>query len=197
MRPLSPRDALIVVDVQRCFCPGGSLAVPEGDEVVPIVNRLLPLFAHRVFTRDWHPPGHVSFAEQPRFVDKSWPPHCVQDTEGAEFEPGLEVPPDALVVSKGTDPDREAYSGFQSEQVDLAGRLRDQGVERVFVTGLATDYCVRATALDAQKGGFAVVLVEDAVRGVAPETTAAALAELAEAGVERVRSDEVLAGASA
>ncbi|GAB4249310.1 MAG: bifunctional nicotinamidase/pyrazinamidase [Thermoleophilia bacterium] len=169
--------------------------MPEGDQVVPVINRLEPLFAHRVFTRDWHPPDHVSFSATPEFRDLSWPAHCVQGTEGAAFHPDLQVPADALVASKGVDPAREAYSGFQAVDVDLAAWLHERGVERVFVTGLATDYCVRATSLDARKAGFTVVLVEDAVRGVAPETTAAALAEMAAAGVQRVRSHDVLAAA--
>jgi nicotinate phosphoribosyltransferase len=185
-------DALIVVDVQNDFCPGGALAVAEGDLVVPLVNRLLPLFRHRVFTRDWHPPDHVSFADPPEFRDKSWPPHCVQDTPGAEFHPDLLVPPDALIVSKGDEPGREAYSGFQAGGIDLAAWLGERGVRRVFVTGLATDYCVRATALDARAAGFKVTLVEDAVRGVAPETTAAALRDLDEAGVARTTSVALL-----
>lgn len=181
-----------MVDVQNDFCPGGALAVAEGDLVVPVVNRLLPLFGHRVFTRDWHPPNHISFADPPEFRDRSWPPHCVQNTPGAAFHPDLVVPPDALIVSKGDDPDREAYSGFQAGGIDLAGRLRERGVRRVFVTGLATDYCVRATALDARAAGFEVTLVEDAIRGVAPETTAAALRDLDEAGVARTTSVSLL-----
>lgn len=191
MRPVNPRDALIVVDVQNCFLPGGSLAVPEGEKVVPVVNALEPLFSHRAFTRDWHPPDHVSFAENPQFKDMSWPPHCVQGSADAEFHEDLQVPPDALLVTKGDDPDREAYSGFQARKQDLAGWLRKRGVERVFVTGLATDYCVRQTALDARSAGFNVVLVEDAARGVAPETTERALEDLDEAGVERTSSTEL------
>jgi nicotinate phosphoribosyltransferase len=186
------RDALIVVDMQNDFCPGGALAVAEGDLVVPVVNRLLPLFRHRVFTRDWHPPGHISFTDPPEFHDASWPPHCVQDTPGAAFHPDLVVPPDALVVSKGDDPEREAYSGFQAGGIDLAAWLRGRGVQHVFVAGLATDYCVRATALDARAAGFEVTLIEDAVRGVAPETTAAALRDLDEAGVARTTSAAML-----
>ncbi len=188
-------DALIVVDVQNCFLPGGSLGVEEGDQVIPVINRLVPLFEHKVYTRDWHPPDHVSFAaESPEYHDLSWPPHCVQNTEGAEFSTALDVVPDALVVSKGDDPDREAYSGFQASGIDLAAELRGRGVERVFVTGLATDYCVRATALDAKKAGFEVVLVRDAVRGVAPETTKRALAELDQDGVDSTISEEIQPG---
>jgi nicotinamidase/pyrazinamidase len=193
MRSVTARDALIVVDVQNCFLPGGSLAVPEGDEVVPVINRLLGMFSHRVFTRDWHPTNHVSFSQQPEFKDMSWPAHCVQESAGAEFDEELVVPSDALVVSKGDDPEREAYSGFQSTSQDLAGWLRQHDVERVYVTGLATDYCVRATSLDARKAGFEVVLIEDAARGVAPDTTAKALRELEEAGVEGVLSKELQA----
>jgi len=189
---LHERDAIIVVDVQNDFCPGGALAVAEGDLVVPVVNRLLPFFRHRAFTRDWHPPDHVSFADTPEFRDKSWPPHCVQHTPGAAFHPDLVVPPDALVVSKGDDPEREAYSGFQAGGVNLAEWLRVRGVRRVFVTGLATDYCVRATALDARAAGFEVTLVEDATRGVAPESTAAALRDLDQAGVARTTSVALL-----
>jgi nicotinamidase/pyrazinamidase len=194
MFTLSPNDALLVVDVQQDFCPGGSLAVPEGDQVVPLINRLRPLFAHVAFTRDWHPPDHVSFATPPEFKDKSWPPHCVQGTSGAAFHPELIVPADAFVVSKGTDPAREAYSGFQATEADLAGWLRLHGVTRVLVTGLATDYCVRATSLDARVAGFAVVLVEDTTRGVAPGTTATALQDMEAAGVVRAWAADVRAG---
>ncbi len=176
-------DALIVVDVQNDFCPGGALAVEDGDRVVPEINRLLPLFRHTVFTRDWHPVDHISFADAPEYHDGSWPPHCVQGTTGAEFHPHLKVPDGALIVSKGDDSGVEAYSGFQSRNVDLEAWLRERVVERVFVAGLATDYCVLATSLDAQRAGLEVVLLEDAVRGVAPDTTRDALEELRRVGV--------------
>ncbi|MCZ7662841.1 MAG: nicotinamidase [Thermoleophilia bacterium] len=197
MQPLGSKDALIVVDVQNCFCPGGSLGVEGGDQIVPVINDLLPLFEHRVFTRDWHPNGHVSFSDNPQFRDLSWPVHCVQETEGAEFHPDLHVPDDALVVSKGVDPDREAYSGFEAVTVNLARWLRERGIERLFVAGLATDYCVRSTALDARNAGFEVVLVEDATRGVAPDSTRVALQEMAAVGVERVLARVVHAAAEA
>lgn len=184
-------DVFVVVDVQRDFCPGGSLPVPGGDEVIPTINRLLPLFGRWVYTRDWHPSNHVSFSEHPRFGDGSWPRHAVQGTPGAAWCRGLEVPRNALVMSKGDDPVHEAYSAFQVKRLDLAEFLRLRMVERVFVAGLATDYCVRQTALDAQAAGFTVFVIEDAVRGVAPGTTAAAFAELDAAGVIRVRSDQV------
>lgn len=184
-------DALIVVDVQRDFCPGGALAVNEGDAVVPIINRIAPRFATKVYTRDWHPADHCSFSATPQYVDGSWPAHCLQDSEGAAFHPALEAPDDALVVNKGNDPAREAYSAFQD--TDLAERLRARSIERVFVCGLATDYCVKSTALDAQGEGFEVVIVEDACRGVdvPPGSAAKALNELVESGVVRIRSDGI------
>lgn len=185
-------DVLLVIDVQRDFCAGGSLAVPEGDEVIPVINSLLPRFGRWVYTRDWHPPDHVSFSDHPQFRDGSWPPHAVQGTPGAEWCPGLEMPMNAILVSKGDDPGSEAYSGFQVARLDLAELLRLRRVQRVFVTGLATDYCVHQTALDARAAGFTVFLVEDAVRGVAPDTTAAALAQMEAAGVIRVRSDQMV-----
>jgi nicotinamidase/pyrazinamidase len=184
-------DVFMVVDVQRDFCPGGALAVAGGDEIVPIINGLLPLFVRWVFTRDWHPARHISFSELPRFRDGSWPPHAIQGKPGAAWCRGLEVPRNALVVSKGDDPDHEVYSAFQIKRLDLAEFLRLRGVERVFVAGLAADYCVRQTALDARAAGFTVFVVEDAVRGVAPDTTAAAFADLDAAGVIRINSDQV------
>jgi nicotinamidase/pyrazinamidase len=185
-------DVLMVVDVQRDFCAGGTLAVPEGDDVIPVINRLVPCFGRWVYTRDWHPGHHVSFSTHPEFRDGSWPPHAVQGTAGAAWCAGLEMPMNAILVSKGDDPDHEAYSAFQVRRLNLAEFLRLRKVERVFVTGLATDYCVRQTALDARAAGFAVFVVEDAVRGVAPDTTAAALADLEAAGVIRVRSEQIV-----
>ncbi len=182
------RDAIIVVDVQRDFCPGGALAVPEGDEVIPVINRLLPLFGRWIYSRDWHPADHVSFAEQPSGQDGSWPAHAVQGTPGAEWCAGLDMPMNAILVSKADDPNVESYSAFQVPRFDLATFLRHRRVERVFVTGLATDYCVRQTALDACAAGFTVFLVKDAVRGVATDTTALALADMERAGVLVVES---------
>lgn len=184
-------DVLMVVDVQRDFCAGGALAVESGDEVIPIINGLLPKFGRWVYTRDWHPHDHISFSAHPEFRDGSWPPHAVQDTPGAAWCDGLEVPANATLVSKGDDPDYEAYSGFPKKRLDLAEFLRLRKVERVFIAGLAADYCVRYTALDAKEAGFTVFVIEDAVRGVAPDTTAAAFAELDAAGVIRVRSDQI------
>ena len=184
-------DALIVVDVQNDFCVGGALAVRDGDAVLPVINRISARFSRIFYTRDWHPANHCSFSDAPEFVDKSWPPHCVQDTPGAEFHPELYMPDDAVVISTAADPDREAYSGF--EGTDLAAQLRDAGIRRVFVCGLATDYCVRATVLDALSEGFEAVLVEDACRGVdiPPGNAAAAIAEMRKAGATVMHSREI------
>jgi nicotinamidase/pyrazinamidase len=157
-------DALIVVDVQNDFLPGGSLAVPHGDEVIPVLNRYLaafeletlPIFA----TRDWHPLNHCSFLAQ----GGPWPVHCVMQTRGAQFPPSLRLPSSAVVISKGTSPEKEAYSGF--EGTDLEARLRAAAVERLFVGGLATDYCVLNTVRDGLKRGFKVVLLKDSIRAV-------------------------------
>jgi len=154
-------DALIVVDVQRDFCPGGALAVPRGDDVVPVINRLLGLTDWlTVATRDWHPADHCSFEAQGGI----WPPHCVAGTDGAAFHPALDQSRIRTVVSKAVTRDAEAYSGFQG--TGLAAQLSARGVRRVFVCGLATDYCVKATALDARRAGLDVVVIEDAIRGV-------------------------------
>jgi nicotinamidase/pyrazinamidase len=156
----SETDALLIVDVQNDFCPGGALAVPYGDEVVPVINRLLKHRWLSVATMDWHPAEHCSFASQ----GGPWPPHCVQESVGAELHPELETTKIQLVIRKGSDPHQDAYSGFQGTR--LAKILRDKGVNRVVICGIATDYCVRATAHDALQEGFEVLVVEDAVRGV-------------------------------
>ncbi|MEW6517421.1 MAG: nicotinamidase [candidate division FCPU426 bacterium] len=189
---LQPSDALIVVDVQRDFLPGGALAVSHGDQIIPVVNRLLTRFSCKVFTRDWHPADHLSFSAQPAFTDKSWPPHCVQNTPGAEFHPDVRADLADRIVSKGADPKQEAYSGFQG--TDLASWLQARMVKRVFVAGLATDYCVKATALDAKAAGFSVFVVTDAVRGVDQPagSAAAALDDLEQAGVRLTTSQEML-----
>lgn len=157
-------DALIIVDLQRDFLPGGALPVPHGDEVVPVVNAYIRLFRDKglpiVATRDWHPPNHCSFREQ----GGSWPLHCVQGTSGAQFALGLELPPDVLIVSKATNFQEEAYSGFQG--TDLHERLKSLGVRRLFVGGLATDYCVLSTVKDALALGYGVFLLKDAIRAV-------------------------------
>ena len=161
---LGEHDALLIVDVQRDFLPGGSLGVSGGDEVVPVLNgclrlvraRRLPVFA----SRDWHPRDHCSFRAQ----GGPWPEHCVAGTPGAEFAPGLELPRDAIVIDKAAGAGADAYSAF--EGTGLAARLRDLGVKRLLVGGLATDYCVLSTVRDARKAGFEVLLLADAVRAV-------------------------------
>jgi nicotinamidase/pyrazinamidase len=185
------RDALIVVDVQRDFCSGGSLAVPGGDEVIPVINRIIPFFGRWIYTRDWHPADHESFSDTPEYRDGSWPPHCVQGTSGANWCAELDMPMNAILVSKGDDPELETYSGFRVDRLDLAEFLHLRKVERIFITGLATEYCVRQTALDACAADFTVYLVEDAVRGISPEACTRALKEMEEAGVIRVRSDRL------
>lgn len=157
-------DALILVDVQLDFLPGGSLAVPHGDEVVPALNRYVAVFRGLtlpvVATRDWHPPDHCSFQAQ----GGPWPPHCVVGSEGARFAPLLDLPCEGRIVSKATTRDRDAYSGF--EGTDLDEWLKRAGVSRVFVGGLATDYCVLNTVRDALRIGYATFLLADAVRAV-------------------------------
>jgi nicotinamidase/pyrazinamidase len=157
-------DALIVVDVQNDFLPGGSLAVPHGDEVVPILNRYIELFQSRrlpIFaTRDWHPADHCSFQPQ----GGPWPPHCISGTHGAEFAPGLAISEQMPVIPKGTTRGKDAYSGF--EGTDLGRRLGQLGITRVYVGGLATDYCVLNTVRDALALGLKVLLLRDACRAV-------------------------------
>jgi nicotinamidase/pyrazinamidase len=161
---LGPGDALIVVDVQNDFLPGGSLAVPEGDAVVAPLNRYAAAFAARRLpvyaTRDWHPTNHCSFKAR----GGPWPPHCIADSAGAAFASGLKLPAPTTVISKATTADKDAYSGF--EDTDLDARLRAQGARRVFVGGLATDYCVLNTVRDARRLGYETLLLTDAVRAV-------------------------------
>lgn len=188
---IGAEDALIVTDIQNDFCPGGTLAVAGGDAIVPGVNALLPRFRHLVFTRDWHPADHCSFSDAPAFVDKSWPVHCVQGSIGAAFHPALDVPSRAWIVSKGSKAGTEAYSSFQDS--DLAVRLKAKGVSRVFLCGIATDYCVKATALDARSSGLDTVVIEDLCKGVdvPAGSVAAALDEMRQAGVLVCRSEDI------
>jgi nicotinamidase/pyrazinamidase len=182
------RDAIILVDVQNDFCPGGALPVSEGHKVVPALNGLIRrVRALTVATRDWHPPTHCSFKPQGGI----WPVHCVSGTRGADFHPDLATDRVAHVVSKATRPDEEAYSGFQG--TDLADLLRKRGIRRVFVGGLATDYCVKATALDAVKHGFETTVLEDAIRGVEvqPGDSARALEEMKRAGIKLPRTEDL------
>jgi nicotinamidase/pyrazinamidase len=180
-------DALIIIDVQNDFCPGGSLAVTGGNEVVPVLNQYIERFARAklpIFaTRDWHPENTRHF----KIHGGLWPPHCIQGTQGAEFRADLALPDDVVIVSAGMAPDEEGYSGFDGKDGNGAGLnnlLRARGVERVFVGGLATDYCVKETVLDALRHGFKAVLLEDAVRGVnlRPDDSERAIAEMVSAG---------------
>jgi nicotinamidase/pyrazinamidase len=192
-------DALLVVDFQNDFCPGGALPVAEGDRIAGPVNALLDSFDLVVATRDWHPPDHGSFVGVEVDPDKwrgadppsIWPVHCVQGTDGAELHPALDRAKIDVVIDKGQDPNSQGYSGFQD--TTLAELLRERGVERLFVTGLATDYCVKNTVLDARRLGFEVTVVEDAVRGVdvEPGDSGRALEEMEGAGAELATSAEV------
>lgn len=181
---LGSLDALIVVDVQNDFCPGGSLPIRNGDEVVPVLNRWIETAVRAgalVFaSRDWHPPDHLSFASRGGI----WPPHCVQRSQGAAFHPDLRLPEDAVIISKGTDRDREAYSAF--EGTDLAERLTRRGRTRLWIGGLAQDYCVKQTVLEARRLGFEVHLIEPATRAVNlhPDDGVRALAEMRQADVQ-------------
>lgn len=161
---VGPGDALIVVDLQNDFLPGGALAVPGGDEVIPVLNGYLSAFAAGglpVFaTRDWHPPDHCSF----KFRSGPWPPHCIAHTQGAAFASLLQLPCDMSIISKATTPGADAYSGFQG--TDLASQLKARGAARLLIGGLATDYCVLNTVRDALALGYPVLLLEDAIRAV-------------------------------
>jgi nicotinamidase/pyrazinamidase len=196
---LGEHDVLLVVDIQNDFCPGGALAVPHGDEVVPLVNRLAGAFSHVVLTQDWHPAGHHSFAsaypgkrpydviELPYGPQILWPDHCVQGTEGAEFRRDLDIPHAQLIIRKGYRLRIDSYSAlFENDHntpTGLAGYLRERGLKRVFLTGLAYDFCVRYSAEDAAAAGFEVVVVEDACRGIDVDGSIAATSRLL-AGLE-------------
>jgi nicotinamidase/pyrazinamidase len=183
------RDALILVDVQNDFCPGGALPVPEGDRVIPPLNSLLERTGCLVVaTRDWHPVNHRSFKDQ----GGPWPIHCVAESWGADFHPALDRDRLQVIVSKATAPEQEAYSGFQG--TFLAQLLKDQGVQRVLIGGLATDYCVKATALDARRAGFEVIVLEDAIRGVEvnPGDCVRSIEEMKRAGCTFVRTEDVV-----
>lgn len=202
-------NALLIVDVQNDFLPGGALAVPRGDEVVPVINRLSPGFDLVLATQDWHPRGHGSFASSHagrkvgEVVELNglrqilWPDHCVQGTRGAEFGPGLDHSRVEAVFRKGTDPGLDSYSGLfdngHRKSTGLAGYLRDRGVTDLYVCGLATDYCVKFTALDAVGQGFRTHLLADASRGVdlSPGDSERAVEEMRRAGVEIVASDQI------
>ncbi|MBI2450009.1 MAG: nicotinamidase [Candidatus Nealsonbacteria bacterium] len=182
-------SALIVVDVQKCFCPGGALPVPHGDDVVPVINRIENAFDIIIFTKEGHPENHCSFKE----YGGIWPKHGVKNTDGAKFHPELSLPSKirVMMIEKGTDPNKEAYSGFDG--TDLEKLLKENGVKRVYVCGLATDYCVKETALDAKKVGFETYVIIDACRGVNAKhgDVARAIKEMKKAGIQIIISREV------
>ena len=161
---LQDGDALIIVDVQNDFLPGGKLAVPHGDEVVPVLNDYIDLFLTKglpiIATRDWHPVNHCSFQAQ----GGPWPPHCIANSPGAGFAAGLRLPEEFMIVSKAAAPDKDAYSGFEGTELEAV--LRSHGVRRVFVGGLATDYCVLNTVKDALENRYQVYVLNDAIRAV-------------------------------
>ncbi|MCR4265486.1 bifunctional nicotinamidase/pyrazinamidase [Nitratireductor sp. ZSWI3] len=194
-------EALIVIDVQNDFCPGGALAVAEGDEVVPVVNGLIRRFEHVVLTQDWHPAGHSSFAsshpgkapfetvDMPYGEQTLWPDHCVQGTRGADFHPGLDWTRAELVIRKGFRSTIDSYSAFfendRETPTGLAGYLRERGISRVTLAGLATDFCVAYSALDARRQGFAASVVLEGCRAIDLGGSLAAMtARMKDAGVE-------------
>jgi nicotinamidase/pyrazinamidase len=201
-------DALLVVDVQNDFCPGGRLAVAGGDEIIPVIHKLAPLFEHTVLTQDWHPPNHQSFASahpgkrlfeqvQVSYGEQTlWPDHCVQGTRGAEFHSALHLPQAELILRKGFRPQIDSYSAFfendRSTATGLAGYLRERNLTRVFLAGLAYDYCVAYSALDARRLGIPAVVVRDACRAIDLNGSVAAIEkEFAAAGVTLIESGAI------
>ena len=200
-------DALIVIDVQNDFCPGGALAVPKGDEIVPLVNRLIGQFEHVVLTQDWHPRGHSSFASTHKgqpftnirlgYGEQTlWPDHCVQGTSGAAFHDDLDVQRSELVLRKGFRREIDSYSAFfendRKTKTGLCGYLRDRGLKRLFMCGLATDFCVAWSALDGRREGFPVVVIEDACRAIDLNgSLTAARGEMIKAGISLSNSAHI------
>jgi nicotinamidase/pyrazinamidase len=202
------QDVLLVIDVQNCFTPGGSLAVKDGDAIIPLINKLAGGFDHVVLTQDWHTPGHVSFASShagkkpfemvalqygPQVL---WPDHCVQGTDGANLHPALKVPHAELVIRKGYRKDVDSYSAFMEADgktpTGLAGYLRERNLSRCYFVGLATDFCVAWSALDARKAGFEAAVIEDACRGIdVGGSLGKAWAEMQAAGVKRMQSADI------
>lgn len=207
LRP-GAQDLLLVVDVQNCFVPGGTLPVGGGDQIVPLVNRLARAFEHVVLTQDWHTPGHISFASShpgkklfetvslPYGAQVLWPDHCVQGTADANIHPGIQIPHAQLVIRKGYRKHIDSYSAFAEADgktmTGLAGYLRERGLQRVFLVGLATDFCVAWSALDARKARFEAVVIEDATRGIdAGGSLGKAWQDMTGAGVQRLQSSAI------
>jgi nicotinamidase/pyrazinamidase len=202
------QDVLLVIDVQNCFTPGGSLAVKDGDAIVPLINKLAGGFEHVVLTQDWHTPGHVSFASShagkkpfettslPYGTQVLWPDHCVQGTDGANLHPALKIPHAELVIRKGYRKDVDSYSAFMEADgktpTGLAGYLRERNLSRCYFVGLATDFCVAWSALDARKAGFEAAVIEDACRGIdVGGSLGKAWADMQGAGVKRLQSSDL------
>jgi nicotinamidase/pyrazinamidase len=199
-------DLLLVIDLQRDFCPGGTLPVPDGNAVVPLINQLGRRFGHVILTQDWHPRGHRSFASS--YPGKSpfdqvtveygqqtlWPDHCVQGTPGADFHPDLDIPHAELILRKGFRREIDSYSAFlendKQTPTGLAGYLRERGFQRIFLAGLAYDYCVRFSAIDAAHNGFEAIVIEDACRAIGPVSETEQ--EFARTGVKRITVAEML-----
>ena len=205
---IDDKSVLIVVDVQNCFLPGGSLAVGKGEEVIPIINKLGASFANVVMTQDWHTPGHVSFASShpgkkpfemiklPYGDQVLWPDHCVQGTDGAMIHKDINIAHAQLVIRKGFRKTVDSYSAFREADrktvTGLAAYLKSRGLNRVFVTGLATDFCVAWTAMDARREGFEVSVIEDACRGIDTQgSLAKAWDAMKKAGVKRIQSGDL------
>jgi len=189
---ITKSSALIIVDVQNDFLPGGALPVPNGDQVIVPLNNYIRVFRERnlpiIATRDWHPENHISFKNR----GGPWPPHCIKNTWGAEFPKELMLPSDVIIISKAFREDEEAYSGFQGTNLDNV--LKELGVNRLFIGGLATDYCVKATVLDALKLGYQVMLLLDAIRGVDvnPGDSEKAIKEMIRSGAIAITFEEIL-----
>ncbi|WP_438298720.1 bifunctional nicotinamidase/pyrazinamidase [Pseudomonas sp. NMS19W] len=207
--PISPRTALLVIDVQNDFIPGGQLAVPEGDLIVPLINRLAEQFKQVVIAQDWHPAGHASFASshpgrQPYEViqlpygeQTLWPDHCTQGSRGADFHSGLNLPHAQLIIRKGCNPDIDSYSAFleadRATTTGLAGYLKERGIDTVYMVGLALDFCVMFSALDARAAGFNTFVVLDACRAIDMNgSLATAMERMQVAGVGLIQSTELL-----
>jgi nicotinamidase/pyrazinamidase len=207
---LRPSDALLVIDVQNDFCPGGALAVNDGDRVVPIINKLGQRFEHVILTQDWHPDRHISFAskhpgtapftsiEVAYGPQTLWPDHCIQGTPGAAFHPGLDVPHAELILRKGFRREIDSYSAFLEDDhttpTGLASYLRERGLKRLFLCGLAYDFCVRFSAIDGTATGFECLVIEDATRAVdLPGSIVETNEAFAAGGIPRVQSADILA----
>jgi len=206
---IAPNDVLIVVDMQYDFLPGGSLAVAGGDEIVPLINTLARRFTNVVLTQDWHPADHISFASNhpgkkpfetidlPYGIQVLWPDHCVWASHGAQISADLDIPHAQLIIRKGYNRQIDSYSGFQEADREtltgLAGYLDERDLGRCYVVGLATDFCVGWTAIDAAAGGFDVTIIEDATRAIDNNgSLAKAWTDMAEAGVQRIMSKDIL-----